>query len=179
MHLRINVGYIFRAYANYLLTDYLTDPNGTTTNIKLNVTGEEGYSGTPCWTYVMTTEADFYGVSNKVVTTKWLSKSTLECMHIRVQAYANGELTDDSEYAGDSHEGSDMPNVIQATVGAETITVTAGTFNNCVKDADEGPNGQGSKEWVSVNVPIWGLVKLETYLSSGTLSIYELTAYGG
>jgi hypothetical protein len=100
-------------------------------------------------------------------------------MHIRVQAYANGELTDDSEYAGDSHEGSDMPNVIQATVGAETIAVTAGTFNNCVKDEDEGPNRQGSREWVSFNVPIWGLDKMETYLSSGTLSIYELTAYSG
>jgi hypothetical protein len=52
-------GFRVGAYANYLLTDYLTDPNGTTTNIKLNVTGEESYSGTQCWTYVMTTEADF------------------------------------------------------------------------------------------------------------------------
>lgn len=128
----------------------------------------------------MTTESKQYGLDYKVVTTKWLSKTTLDCVHIRVQSYSNGELTSDDEYPGDSNEGSDMPNVTKPTVGTETKTVTAGTFNNCVKTEEPGPNGQiGSREWVSVDVPIWGLVKLETYLSGQPMSVYELTGYGG
>jgi len=90
----------------------------------------------------------------------------------------NGNLVEDQEYAGDSNKGSEMPKVTKATVGTETITVEAGTFNNCVKNEQGTTTGIGSKEWVSVDVPIWGLVKLETY-SSGPMSTYELTGYGG
>ena len=168
------------AYAHYLVTMYVGGSPATTSTVKLTVDGEESYMGTPCWIYTMATEPEIGSIIMK--TTRWLSKSTLECMHIRVQTYQGGNLIDDQEYAGDSNEGSEMPNIIKPTVGYETITVTAGTFENCAKGETGGSTGDLTvlgRSWTHTDVPIWGLVKLETYSNDNPVSSYELTAYGG
>ncbi len=167
------------AYANYLFTMYIGGVPGTTTNVELTVDGEESYSGTPCWLYSMSSEMS---ASLTMKTTRWLSKSTLECLHIRVQTTQNGNVIADEEYPGDSDEGSEMPNPIDTTVGTETITVTAGILENCVKAETGGSTGTttvGARSWTHSDVPIWGLVKMETYTGENLVSSYELTAYGG
>jgi hypothetical protein len=165
------------AYAEYLLNS-----TAASYTIKLSVDREETYSGTECWVYVMTSETDSLGFVQKVITTRWLSKATLECLHIRLQGYVSGNLVSDEEFAGDSEEGSEMPNLVKPVVGTETITVAAGTFENCVKGDGGGSIGgttMVSRSWSHADVPFDGLVKLESYSGDNLLSLYELTAYGG
>jgi hypothetical protein len=141
---------------------------------------DEGtYGGTACWLLKMEMQMHEDSTTMKTVMTYWMNKNTLEGIHVKTQMYTNGELTYEHEEDIAPGEGGDMPKPIDISTATshETITVPAGTFD-CTKVTVTGATGTTSS-WVNSNIPVIGLVKIETTSGGVLKSTTELTAYGG
>ena len=131
------------------------------------------YSGTACWLMGYETQSD----TTRTVMTYWVSKSTLEGVHVKMQMYSGNELIYEHEDDIAPGETGDIPEPIDMTTvtSQETITVPAGTFN-CGKITVTTSQSTTSS-WASSDIPIIGLVKLETTVGGVVTSTTELTSY--
>ena len=142
---------------------------------------EGSYSGSACWlmTYEMLMNDD--GGSMKTVMTYWISKSTLEGIHVKTQIYIDDVLLSETEEDLTPADSGDMPEPVDIT-GApsyETITVPAGTFY-CGKfsiTTNVSGSTQTASTWASAQVPVTGLVKMETIVDGDVTSTTELISY--
>jgi hypothetical protein len=139
------------------------------------------YSGTACWILGYEMQSTQEGSTTKTVMTFWVSKSTLEGVHSKVQMYTNNEVI--YEHEGDIAPGEtgDMPEPIDMTTvtSQETITVPAGTFN-CGKvtiTTTVSGTTQTTSSWANSDIPIIGLVKIEQTSGGALISTTELTSY--
>lgn len=143
------------------------------------VDGEETYEGVDCWvlSYTITMEQE----GTTIVFTWCMAKSDLRMVHGRIQTYVNDTLMFEQEFdPGQAPGGTEPPEPVDLNyvVGYETVTVHAGTFTNCMK-VQLAEESRLSHIWVHPNVPIWGLVKVESYDSGELLMTMELLSYGG
>jgi hypothetical protein len=139
---------------------------------------DEGtYSGTACWLLKVEMEMNEGGDTIKTVMTYWMNKNTLEGIHMKTQMYTNDELTYEHEEDITPGEGGDMPKPIDisTSMGHETITVPAGTFD-CTKVTITGTTATTS-EWINSNIPVIGLVKMESTSGGVVTSTTELIDY--
>jgi hypothetical protein len=143
---------------------------------------DEGtYSGTACWimTYEMQMNQD--SGTMKTVMTYWISKSTLEGIHVKTQIYMDDALISENEEDLTPGDSEDMPEPIDMTTAMsyETITVPAGTFNCGKTSITTSTTGvtHTTSTWASADVPITGLVKLETVADGAVTSTTELISY--
>jgi hypothetical protein len=148
----------------------------------MSVDREETYNGSSCWVMSMTTETTTDSGTTKMVVTWWMSKTELKAIHIRMQMYVDDVLQYDQEYDPEqaSSQTGEPPEPVnpQTIVSYETVTVPAGTFTNCAK-AETGTATTKTDIWMHPDVPIWGMVKTETYSNSELQTTMELIAYGG
>jgi hypothetical protein len=166
-------------HVEYLLKAY--DSNGSVSSqsqAKWSV--DEGvFNETSCWLLgVDNSETSSEGVKSEVILTVYLSKSTLERVHVKAQMFLEGELVFGEEVGPDSKDYNDMiPMQFPAQyVAYETVTVPAGTFVGCgkVSDADLG---SVFNAWIHKDVPVWGIVKMESYQGETIVSTMELMTY--
>jgi hypothetical protein len=142
---------------------------------------EGNYSGTACWILGYEMQSTQEGSTTKTVMTFWVSKSTLEGVHSKVQMYTNNEVIYEHEGDLEPGETGGMPEPIDMTTvtSQETITVPAGTFN-CGKvtitTTVQGVTDTTSS-WASSSIPIIGLVKIEQRSGGALISTTELTDY--
>jgi hypothetical protein len=170
------------AYATYRMTAATSDTESTSSTLKMSVDREETYNGTSCWVMSMTTETTTDSGTSKMIITWWMSKTGLDVAHIRMQMYVDDVLQYEQEYDPDqaSSQTGEPPEPVnpQTILSHETITVPAGTFVNCAK-AETGTATTKTDIWMHPDVPIWGMVKTETYSNSELQTKMELIAYGG
>jgi len=62
-------------------------------------------------------------------------------------------------------------------VAYETVTVPAGTFVGCGK-ISEADSGSVFNAYIHKDVPVWGIVKMESYQNETLESTMELKTYG-
>jgi len=166
-------------HVEYLLKTY--DTNGSASSesqAKWSV--EEGvYNETSCWLLgIDNSETSSEGVNSETLLTVYLSKSTLERVHVKVQMFLNDNLVFTDESDPDSTDYDDMiPMQFPVQyVAYETVTVPGGTFSGCgkVSDAD---SGSVFNAWIHKDVPVWGIVKMESYQGETLVSTMELKTY--
>jgi hypothetical protein len=147
-------------------------------NYKLSVDGEETKNNVLCWRLSFTTTMD----TMKSEVTWWLSKDKLDPVYGVIKMYQNDILMFTQEFdptqappqAGESPKPVDVAKI----VGYETVTVTAGSFVNCMK-VEEVQEEEVSDVWVHSSIPVWGIVKAETHKDSTLTTTLELISYGG
>ncbi|HLE75933.1 MAG TPA: hypothetical protein VI864_07840 [Candidatus Bathyarchaeia archaeon] len=173
----------FRAgtWAEYVMKSYNTTSGEVTSEntMKYSV-DEDTYSGVACWLLEMEMTMNEDGNTLETVMTYWMNKNNLEGIHVKTQMYMNGNLTYEHEEDIDPGEDpGDMPEPIDLSTvtGHETITVPAGTFY-CDKVTVTSATGVTSS-WVNSNIPVIGLVKIESRSDGVLTSTTELTGYGG
>jgi hypothetical protein len=167
-------------WAQYSLESY--DEGALVSEGTLKYAIDEGtYSGTACWimTYEMQMNQDTGTM--KTVMTYWISKSTMEGIHVKTQIYMNDDLISENEEDLTPGDSGDMPEQIDMTTATsyETITVPAGTFNcgkNTITTSVSGVTHTTST-WASTSVPILGLVKTESLSDGVVVSTMELISY--
>jgi hypothetical protein len=122
------------------------------------------------------------GTVMKIVVTWWMDKSSFEVHHGRVEMYMDNELISQQEFdpAQAPEEAGEPPEPVDLSysVGRETVTVTAGTFEDCIK-TEVTTEGQTVHVWVHPDVPVWGVVKVEAYIDGEKTLSMELISYGG
>ena len=166
-----NVEYLLKAY----------DSNGSVSSesqAKWSVE-EDVYNETSCWILgVDNSEISSEGVKSELILTVYLSKTTLENVHVKAQMFLDGEMVFTEESDPDSNDYNDMiPMQFPAKyVAYETVTVPAGTFAGCgkVSDAD---SASVFNAWVHKDVPVWGIVKMESYRGATLVSTMDLVTY--
>ena len=167
-------------HVEYLLKAY--DSNGSVSSesqAKWSV--EDGvYNETSCWLLgVDNSEISSEGVKSELILTVYLSKSALERVHVKAQMFLDDVLVFTEESDPDSNDYDDMiPMQFPAEyVAYETVTVPAGTFAGCgkVSDAD---SASFFNAWVHKDVPVWGIVKMESYQGETLVSTMDLMTYG-
>jgi hypothetical protein len=131
------------------------------------------YSGTACWLMGYELQSD----TTRMLMTYWVSKSTLEGVHVKMQLYTDNVLTFENENDIEPGETGDIPEPIDMTTvtSYETVTVPAGTFN-CGKITVTTSQSTTSS-WASSDIPIIGLVKIESVVDGAVSSTTELTSY--
>jgi len=167
-------------WAQYEMKSYADGEATSEATLKYAI--DEGtYSGTACW--IMTYEMQMPQESGtmKVVTTYWMDKTTFDGIHMKTQTYMNDELISENEEDMTPGETGDIPEQIDlsAATSYETITVTAGTFN-CAKTSVTTTNAgvtHTTSTWASAQVPISGLVKMESLSDGALVSTMELISY--
>jgi hypothetical protein len=166
----------FRAdtHVEYVLKAY--DSNGSiSSQAQAKWSVNEGvYNETNCWLLgIDNSETSFEGVQSEVILTVYLSKSTLENVHVKAQMFLEGDLVFEDESDPESSDFSDMiPMQFPAQyVAFESVTVPAGTFANCGKVSD---SGSVFSAWIHKDVPVWGIVKMESYQGETLVSTMEL-----
>lgn len=167
-------------WAQYALKTY--DSGEVVSQGTMKYAIDEGtYSGTACWlmTYEMQMNQDTGTM--KTVMTYWISKSTLEGIHIKTQIYMDDTLISENEEDLTPGDSEDMPEPIDLSTAMsyETITVTAGTFNCGKTSITTSVSGvtHTTSTWASADVPITGLVKIEALSDGALLSTTELISY--
>jgi hypothetical protein len=143
---------------------------------------EDTYKGQNCWLLITDSDMTIEGETTSSTTIIYLSKSTLQ--GVRYESYMNGELLygwdlNDTSTTDPGTTGQIEPDTI---ISYETITVTAGTFTDCAKASITttiDSRTTTSYIWGHQNVPVYGLVKMESYTGQQLLMSMELTAYGG
>jgi hypothetical protein len=92
--------------------------------------------------------------------------------------FLGGKLVFGEEVGPDSNNYNDMiPMQFPAQyIAYETVTVPGGTFVGCgkVSDAD---SGSVFNAWIHKDVPVWGIVKMESYQGETLVSTIELKTY--
>jgi hypothetical protein len=141
---------------------------------------EDTFNGVACWLLTTAMDQTSDGTTITTITKIWMAKSTLQGIHMRSE-YNGIVILDEDLNATNTTEPGTTGKIDPSTiVSYETITVTAGTFINCEKASITTTTPAGttvSNVWASQNVPIFGLVKMETYLNGQLSSITELTNY--
>ncbi len=166
-------------HVEYVLKSY--DSNGSVsseTQAKWSV-NEGVYNETNCWLLgINNSETSSEGVKSEVDLTVYLSKSTLESVHVKTQMFLDGDLVYEDESDPDSNNYSDMiPMQFPAQyVAYETVTVPGGTFSGCGKVTDSD-SGSVFNAWIHKDVPVWGIVKMESYQGETLVSTMELKTY--
>jgi len=161
-------------YANYTVKTY---ENGTVTAVypvTWNVV-EGTYNGTDCLVLEVCTDMTDKNSTTTSMVYWYMDKATYEGLSMKTQTYIDDILVSENE-----SEFSGPPAYIdpQTIVGQETITVPAGTFAcNKVVVTDYGNTGNTANEWYSPEIPMGGLVKIETYKGTQLTTVRELTAY--
>ncbi len=143
---------------------------------------EGTYNGQNCWLLITDMDQTNEGQTTSSTTIIYLSKSTLH--GVRYEMYMNGELIygydlNDTSTTNPGTTGEIDPNTI---ISYETKTVAAGTFTDCAKASITTTTSAGTNTatiWAHQNVPVYGLVKMETYSGQQLTMTMELTAYGG
>ncbi|MEM2876384.1 MAG: hypothetical protein QXL67_05485, partial [Candidatus Bathyarchaeia archaeon] len=166
------------AYAEYLEKVY-TEEGVMEMKAKYKIEEDEIYSGINCWVLSLTTTMEQQGTTVKTVITWWMAKSDLHAVHGRIRMYANDNLMLEQEFdpahAPEQAGEAPKPPDVKYAVGYETVTVSSGTFVNCIKFRIEvAEEGIVSHTWVHSNVPIFGLVKSETYKGGELMMTMEL-----
>jgi hypothetical protein len=166
-------------YVEYLSKAYYTNGSVSSESQAKWSVDEGAYNETSCWLLgIENSENSSEGVKSEVILTVYLSKSTLERVHVKAQMFLNGDLVFTDESDPDSTDYDDMiPMQFPAEyVAYETVTVPAGTFSGCgkVTDAD---SGSVFSAWIHKDVPVWGIVKMESYQGETLVSTMELKAY--
>jgi hypothetical protein len=173
----------FRAgtWANYVIKSYGTAGEVTSENTMKYAIDEGTYSGTACWLLKVEMQMNEGEETTKMLMTYWMNKNTLEGIHVKTQMYTNDELTFEHEEDISPGESGDMPKPIDLSTvtGHETITVPAGTFDCTKVTVTSTAVGSTTSSWVNSNIPVIGLVKIETTSGGVLQSTTELTAYGG
>jgi hypothetical protein len=178
-----SAGYRVGAWANYTMKNY-DGAGGVTALYNIRYSVNEGMNkGVDCWLLQTVMEFSSGESTSKTITTYWLDKSTLQGVHYKIEIYSGDTLISLTENDYSPGDVNDIPTAINpnVSVGQETITVPAGTFN-CIKAAttktDLG-NEYVITTWGNSNVPVVGMVK-QTMTSNGALIMStELNAYGG
>ena len=166
------------AYANYSMKYYQDGELTMETPMDWDVS-DGTYEGQSVWILRMTSTVEEAGISAETIVSMYMDKTTTEAIHMRMQMFSDGQKIMDEEYDPDSpyfDPGSYQeidPNTI---VGQETITVAAGTFN-CDK-AQTTVEGTQATIWVSTQVPVFGIVKMESHSAGNMVSAIELLGYG-
>jgi len=167
-------------HVEYLLKAY--DSNGSVSSesqAKWSV--EEGvFNGTGCWLLgINNSETSPEGVKSEVILTVYLSKSTLESVHVKAEMFMDNKLVFGEEVGPDSKAYDDMiPVQFPAQyVAYETVTVPAGTFVGCGKVSDAA-SGSVFSAWIHKDVPVWGIVKMDSYQGETLVSTMELMTKG-
>ncbi|MCS7115172.1 MAG: hypothetical protein RMJ15_06480 [Nitrososphaerota archaeon] len=166
------------AYAEYRMVEYT---EGVEAKMKYSVDSEETYKGVNCWILSQTVITEQEGMTIKSVVTWWMAKSDLHMVHGRIRSYVNDNLVFEQEFdPGQASGDTEPPEPVDVNyfAGYETITVPAGTFTNCMK-MEVTEEGRIARTWVHPNVPVWGIVKMESYEGNQPLMTMELIAYGG
>ena len=149
---------------------------------KFSVEGEETYNGVDCWLLTVTTSMEEEGAEMKIAVTWWMDKSSFEVLHGRMEMYMDNDLIyrEEFEPAQTPEEAGEPPKPVDLSysVGSETITVIAGTFENCIK-TEVTTEGRTVHVWVHPDVPVWGVVKTEGYEDGEKILNMELISYGG
>jgi hypothetical protein len=166
-------------WVNYTVTTYSEGTQSAVMYEKESV-DQEFYNGIDCWTITMATDQVSEGQTMTSVTKIWMSKSTLEGVHMRSE-YNGVVIIDEDLNATSTTDPGTTGQIDPSTiVSYETITVAAGTFPDCAKAAITTTTPAGtstSNVWSSQNVPIFGLVKMETFLNGQLSSTTELTDF--
>lgn len=169
------------SYAKYLQKTYI-EKEIAESYITFRVEREEMYNNVHCVVLSMVIETQHEETTVKNVIMWWLSKPDLKTMHGKVQVYYNDVLVYEKELSPSevTDETGQLPEPIDVRyfVGYETITVPADVFINCMK-IEVSEEEYTVKTWVHPNVPIFGLVKSETYKAGSLMSLMELISYGG
>ncbi len=154
-------------YANYTVKEY---KNGVlTTEYPVTWMVDEGtYNGEDC--LVMTITADTTATS-KTIIYWYMDKETYRGLTMKTQVYVDGALVSENESEFTQAAAYIDP---QSIVGQETITVSAGTFTCDKAVISDATTGSTTTQWYSTEVPIVGLVKLETYEADQLSTTREL-----
>lgn len=170
------------AYAIYNTTNV---SNNVTAVADLNFTISEGTSeGTPCWILIMTAgnQSD-----NVKITFNFDKSNTSKLLgNLTMKMYTGGALVYEDQFdastANETGIGTEQINP-QTITGYETVTVAAGTFENCAKASVTSTTTIGETQvssiWISSNVPVFGIVKAEGQINGVASSTLELVSYGG
>lgn len=173
------------AYANYNIIVY--NPNGSIYDRNyMNTSITAGtYSGVDCWVYVQN-----YCYNNETGTcnelsTLYLNKTTYNSLHITIEYYTNGVLTEQKAFnPGESGFDDDLPRFqsFNTTARDQSVTVPAGTFS-CIQREGTVIDKQTGEAYYKVqylndSVPGWGIVKHQDYQGDVLLGEYVLVNYG-
>jgi len=168
------------AHVEYVLKSYDSDGSVSSESQAKWSVDEGVFNETACWLYgIENSETSSEGVNSEVILTVYLSKSTLERMNVKAEMFWDGELVFGEEVGPDSTEYDDMiPMPFPAQyVAYETVTVPAGTFVGCGR-VSEADSGSVFNAWIHKDVPVWGIVKMESYQDETLVSTMELKTYG-
>jgi hypothetical protein len=168
------------AHVEYVLKAYSSNGSQSSESQAKWSVDEGVYNETNCWLLdIDNSETSPEGVKSEVIVTVFLSKSTLERVHIKAQMFLDGSLVYEDETDPDSNDYNDMiPMQFPAQyVAYETVTVPAGTFVGCGKVSDADSESVFNA-WVHKEVPVWGIVKMESYQGETLVSTMELRTYG-
>ena len=162
-------------YANYTVKTYENGAVTATYPVTWNVV-EGTYNGTDCLVLEVRTDMTDKNSSTTTSMVYWyMDKATYDGLSMKTQTYSNGVLVSEDESVFSGPPAYIDP---QTIVGQEAITVAAGTFAcNKVVVTDYGNTGNTANEWYSSDIPIGGLVKIETYKGTELTTVRELTAY--
>lgn len=164
--------------AKYTIKTY--DSAGKITQEK-NVTetiAEGTYNGNNCWRIIATSQTPDENVQQYY--TLYISKSTLEYLHIKTQTYSGSVVTSENET--DDPSQAKIALVLaeavdpQTFVETETLTVTADTFENTTKAMTTNAE-ETIYIWIHPNVAGYGLVRMESYSNEKLLRTVELIDY--
>ena len=170
------------------MTDYDTDGVTVSSIMRIKESIGEGsptegqYVGRNCWTMNSATDIDMDGTITTSTSTTYFEKGTMNALRIETtsQGYTYGYDINDTGTTDPGTGGQIDPSTI---ISYETITVPAGTFQNCMKAQITVNNEYTgativSLDWAHQDVPIWGIVKSETRADGVLSSTMVLTAYG-
>ena len=174
------------AWANYVVNLY--EENGVfASQDTMSVSATSGaFNGKDCWIYVEDYSHINATATYSSVTTYYLDKSTFYNMHLKNQLLINGESILAEEFNPEStHFLDDKQNFEEMTVVARGVTaaVQAGTFS-CIKRSgtiyypDSVYGYYDVTNWVSADVPAWGMVRYQAHHNGMLISEFELVSYG-
>lgn len=165
-------------WAEYALKTYDEGVLASENTMKYAI-DEGSYGGTNCWMMIMSTESQELGT--KSVITYWLDKTTFAGIHMKLQMYVDGELTYENEEDLEPSDSSDVPEQYDMSTATsyETITVPAGTFNCGKVSLTTTVSGvtHTTNTWANPDVPVLGLVKIESTTDGVVSSTTELISY--
>lgn len=157
-------------YANYTVKEYEND--AVTTEYPVTWMVDEGtYNGADC--LVMTITADTTATS-KTIIYWYMDKETYQGLTMKTQVYVDDALISENESEFTQAAAYIDP---QTIVGQETVTVSAGTFTCDKVVVSDATTSSTTTQWYSTDVPIVGLVKLETYEANQLSTTRELIDY--
>ena len=170
------------AYINYAVKYYDEAGQVIQQNTTLKETiAESSYNGTECWKLIDFITPTIENGATSSINTLYVSKDTLETIHLSMKNYTNNDVTYENEL--DINSTQNLIGILvtkaidpQNITNYEDIQIAAGTFTNCAKatitDAQET-----TYVWVHPDVPAWGIVKMETYNQGKLIMRMELDSY--